>query len=180
MLPSSEIDSLIAILFKLQRVSSMSCSDKIAKWNVLGLQGAQLSKVIKPIYLESIVLGSSLNPVEVHHSIYGRLESSEFPLSDGYRLNKPKFESTSLVEIKNKVISGDFGTSWYEGNAPEILNLKSALTKEENESRLSKNSIGQLCRTVLDKVSDNEENRNYEEAKNSLYSAFQKAGLGKW
>lgn len=36
--------------------------DKIARWNVLGLQGALLSSIIEPVFLYSIVLGGLLHP----------------------------------------------------------------------------------------------------------------------
>ena len=37
--------------------NSMSCSDKILMWNMLGVQGTLLTAILDPVYVDSITLG---------------------------------------------------------------------------------------------------------------------------
>jgi tRNA-specific adenosine deaminase 1 len=47
-------------------VLSMSCSDKIARWAVLGIQGALASLVLAPVYVHAIVIGEVDKSMRAH------------------------------------------------------------------------------------------------------------------
>lgn len=59
----------------------MSCSDKVASWNVLGIQGALASRLVSPVYIDSVVIGevdaAMCEPVreDCERAMWGRLSS---------------------------------------------------------------------------------------------------------
>ncbi|KAL2913703.1 hypothetical protein HK105_206719 [Polyrhizophydium stewartii] len=53
--------------------TSMSCSDKLAKWNAIGLGGALLSMLLPPLHLESLAVGHLFDAEALHGSLVMRV-----------------------------------------------------------------------------------------------------------
>lgn len=71
------------------------CSDKMARWNVLGAQSALLSHLYHPIYLESITIGDMYDQHALERALYGRVSLVNLPNSY-YKLNRPVISSTDI------------------------------------------------------------------------------------
>ena len=55
----------------------MSCSDKIARWNYIGVQGALLSLITHPVYFSSVIVGDIYHEIALERALIKRLLPEE-------------------------------------------------------------------------------------------------------
>ena len=109
----------------------MSCSDKIARWNVVGVQGALLAHFIEPIYLASVVLGSLFHPSHLVRAIGGRIGPTAQGLPPPFRLHTPLLAATSSPEVRQPGKAPNYSINWTcgEWNTTALTPLPSTRPK---------------------------------------------------
>ena len=187
------------------RLRTMSCSDKVGRWNVVGLQGALLAHFMRPAYLSSLTLGSLH-----HHGHLSRAVCCRFSdlsgLPDGFAVHHPRLGRVrGGDEMKRHTEKAcNFSLNWAHGDEEgELIDggngrpvpIPGGPPRAQLSircSRISKASLlGEfvaLCEVT--KRTDLFEGRSYREikeaaagfqrAKGALYKLCEQKGYGTW
>ncbi|XP_023487871.1 double-stranded RNA-specific editase B2 [Equus przewalskii] len=178
-----------------EQLVTMSCTDKIARWNVLGLQGALLCHFIEPVYLHSLIVGSLHHTGHLSRVMSLRTEDiGQLPAS--YRHNRPLLSGVSDAEARRPGKSPHFSVNWVLGNSDvEIIDATTGKRSCGGSSRLCKHTFSTRWARLYGKLSTRVPShgdtpsmyceaklaaRTYQSVKQQLFRAFQKAGLGTW
>uniref|UniRef100_H3C5Q5 Adenosine deaminase RNA specific n=1 Tax=Tetraodon nigroviridis TaxID=99883 RepID=H3C5Q5_TETNG len=140
-----------------ERLRTMSCSDKILRWNVLGLQGALLSHFINPIYLKSITLGYLYSHGHLTRAVCCRMarNGQEFAqsLPAPFMLNHPEVGRVSVYDSTRhtgKTKESSVNWSFPDQHSVEVLDGTTGKLdgNKLSVSRVTKSNLFSLFRTV--------------------------------
>ncbi|NXY79520.1 DSRAD deaminase, partial [Glareola pratincola] len=184
-----------------ERLRTMSCSDKILRWNVLGLQGALLSHFLEPVYLSSVTLGYLYSQGHLTRAICCRLardgSALQGKLQAPYHVNHPEVGRVSVYDSARQTgKTKESSVNWCLADEGEVEVLDGTKGKVDGPkldvSRVSKRRMfalfQQLCAKNgcqdlqnLSVYSDAKEAAaGYQEAKQHFFGALEEMGYGSW
>ncbi|KAI9207050.1 adenosine deaminase/editase [Polychytrium aggregatum] len=150
--------------------NSLSCSDKIAKWMVVGLGGALVASLMDPIYLSTITIGAFYNHADAYRAFIDRLEGI-VDLPPLYRVQVPEifhskvpfpFSRVAVTKNENtRPISADASIGWSSPSDDSEVTVcgrkqgfsaKKAKNNERARPSISKLSLFKLHQEVLSRV----------------------------
>ncbi|KAL5268288.1 hypothetical protein ACHWQZ_G002224 [Mnemiopsis leidyi] len=146
-----------------QRLKTMSCSDKVSRWNVLGLQGCLLSEFLEPVYMSSLTLGCLYHHGHLSRAVCCRYK--DIPLPPPYNLNHPLLGCVPGQEAERELgKTNEMSMNWCAGDDKvEIL--------DGCRGRCAKGVVSRLARvSILKEYADftGSECKDYNEVKEKI------------
>ncbi|CAF0998726.1 unnamed protein product, partial [Brachionus calyciflorus] len=180
-----------------ERLKIMCCSDKVCKYNILGVQGALLSHLIKPVYFESVIIGALYNKEHLARALYGRAIESSSNLPDGFKVHKPILSSITNSLQRQTSKPATKSLIWSDILSQlEIINCKLGKKEDGSHSELCKYEMFKLWIEIVQLIKmknfdleiikeltyDKAKSlaKNYQDAKFAFYKCLMDKNLGKW
>eukprot|EP00537_Pseudo-nitzschia_pungens_P006514 CAMPEP_0172361746 /NCGR_PEP_ID=MMETSP1060-20121228/5533_1 /TAXON_ID=37318 /ORGANISM="Pseudo-nitzschia pungens, Strain cf. cingulata" /LENGTH=623 /DNA_ID=CAMNT_0013084109 /DNA_START=364 /DNA_END=2235 /DNA_ORIENTATION=+ len=131
------------------RVIHHSCSDKLAKWSVLGIQGALLSRLVDPIYITGVIVGSVYSHGHICRAICCRsdyaLKISSAELHTPFEVKHPRIRHAPLQVPRSEQTKkrGKLCYNWAEHDFSkiEVYNGTTGRREDGKESRICKKNL---------------------------------------
>ena len=185
------------------RLRTMSCTDKVCRWNILGMQGALLSHIIEPVYLDSLTLGYLYDHGHLARAVCCRL-SKESDINDNlplpYSLNHPWLgRVTTYTPSRETQKTNNLSVNWFLGcSGVELTDGRTGacLTRTGSRptpSRLCKAEIYKQFKGVCSKQQAlqnlalfetyreaKEKSLGFQEAKAVMNKQFKNSKFGSW
>ncbi|XP_062820845.1 double-stranded RNA-specific adenosine deaminase [Anolis carolinensis] len=184
-----------------ERLRTMSCSDKILRWNVLGLQGALLSHFLRPVYLRSVTLGYLYSQGHLTRAICCRMsrdgDTFQAGLPAPYVVNHPEVGRVSVYDSARQTgKTKESSVNWALPDDTDVEVLDGTKGKVDGPkldvSRVSKRHLFALFQSLCAKAERRdlqalpsyseakEAARAYQGAKGQFFWALQEMGYGSW